>query len=66
MQPKRNTDTKVQVWYRTDRIFEHNKEWYFHTREKTIEGPFQSQRDSLEQLEMYINLKDTGIAYNYI
>ena len=45
-------DTKVrrgedaQLWYRSDRIFCSNGQWYFHTREGFHVGPYTTQFDA--------------------
>lgn len=64
MARKRKTDPKALTWYRTDRMIEDNGKWFFHTRELTIEGPFHSQADALTQLEIYINVQNSGILDN--
>ena len=33
-----------------------DSEWYFLTREGTVEGPFRSKEDAAKQLEVYIRL----------
>jgi len=35
--------------------------WFFLTREKTIEGPFDCRADAIEQLEVYIQLAVNGM-----
>ena len=61
MAHKRKSDLKVKAWYRTDRMLEHDGKWFFHTREKTIEGPFNSERDAASQLALYISLQHSGL-----
>ena len=61
MAHKRKSDSKVKAWYRTDRLAKHDDKWFFHTREKTIEGPFINEHDAQSQLETYINLQHSGL-----
>jgi hypothetical protein len=61
MAHKRETDPKVKAWYRTDRMVEHGGKWFFHTRENTIEGPFNCEHDAQFQLETYISLHHFGL-----
>ncbi len=42
-------------------MFMDGGEWYFHTREKTIEGPFDDFLDAQATLEMYIGIENGGI-----
>jgi hypothetical protein len=45
-------------------MLEHDGKWYFHTREKTIEGPFTSEHDAQSQLKIYIDLHNSGVLSN--
>jgi hypothetical protein len=35
--------------------------WFFATREGTLEGPFECERDALDQLEVYVRLAVNGM-----
>lgn len=48
-------------WYRTERIVNDHGKWYFLTRERTIEGPFECKVDAVEQLEVYLRLADNDL-----
>ncbi len=61
MANKRQTDPITRSWFRTDRVTEDKGVWYFHTREKTTEGPFPSMFDAQNQLERYINVQTSGM-----
>jgi hypothetical protein len=42
--------------------------WYFHTREGSIEGPFDCRVDAIHQLEVYVRLAENDLlnkAYNF-
>ena len=41
----RNNEKK-QTWFRSERVFNCNGEWYFHTREGIDVGPYLSQFDA--------------------
>lgn len=40
--------------YRTDRLYQVDGRWYFVTREKTREGPYNSQMDASQGIDRYI------------
>lgn len=40
--------------FRSDRFCQINGLWYFMTREKTQEGPFQSRMEASQEVERYI------------
>lgn len=42
--------------FRTERIVNDSGEWYFLTREGSVEGPFRCQEDAERSLEIYINM----------
>ena len=57
MAVRRKSDPPVaRSQFRTDRMLVDNGLWFFLTREGTIEGPFECQRDATDQLEVYIRL----------
>ncbi len=41
-------------WYRSDRFFKVNGEWYFSTREKIDVGPFDSLENASQGLALFI------------
>ena len=46
--------------FRTERMFESAGGWYFYTREGSTEGPYESQLDAQQRLDVYteiMNLK---------
>ncbi len=51
---KRKSDQKTQSWFRSERMFREPQGWYFHTREGTVEGPYNSENWAKEQLKAYI------------
>ena len=61
MADKRKTDTERRSWFRSDRFFSEQGKWYFHTREGTIEGPFDCPMKANNNLETYIRLKQSGL-----
>jgi hypothetical protein len=42
--------------FRTKRVVQDGNGWYFLTREGTIEGPFRTEKDAKEQLDMYVRM----------
>ncbi len=59
---KRKDDLKTQTRFRSDRIFEHNSEWFFYTREGTIEGPFKQQLEASHHVKIYIEMMASRLA----
>ncbi len=43
-----------QLWYRSDRIFRSNGQWYFHTREGFHVGPYRTQFDAEVESSMLV------------
>ncbi len=54
MHSTRNGDSAPGNWFRTDRFFQSEGEWYFMTREGSVEGPFESRRDAANRLATYL------------
>ena len=44
----------VRPWFRTERYYHTNDGWWYLTREKTEEGPFASQLEAANELNLYI------------
>ena len=59
---KRKEDLEKQARFRTDRIIQHDGEWFFCTREGTIQGPFVDQFEADYQLKTYIDIMASGLA----
>jgi hypothetical protein len=53
---RRDDAPAVRSRFRTDRVMKSDSEWYFLTREGTVEGPFRSKEDAAKHLEVYIRL----------
>ncbi len=51
--------------YRTDRMVCDGGQWFFFTREKTVEGPFECREDAVEHLEVYIRLAANDMLHQY-
>ena len=64
MAHKRTSDPAERTWFRSNRMFRDGLKWYFHTREKTTEGPFHSELHALAQLEIYIALQQSSFLAN--
>ena len=63
MKGKRKGDHPgTKIWFHTDRMINENGQWYFATREGTIEGPFSSEVRASEALEAYIGMLDMKIS----
>ena len=42
----RRCEEEARTWFRSDRFFRSNDNWYFHTREGTAVGPYRSRFDA--------------------
>ena len=47
-------DTRTR--FRSERIVNDGGEWYFLTRERSVEGPFRCQEEAAKRLEIYIRM----------
>ena len=45
-------DEKKRTWFRSERVFNWNGGWYFHTREGIDVGPYESQLEADIEAEM--------------
>ncbi len=61
MADKRKTDRTSRSWFRSDRFFLEQGKWYFHTREGTVEGPFDCPLKANSHLDTYIRLHQSGL-----
>jgi hypothetical protein len=52
---------KQRTWYRSDRMMEQNGQWYYLTREGTIEGPYDTRLKAVGALEAFIEAKALGL-----
>lgn len=50
----RDDDQSDRTWFRSDRFFTEGPNWYFSTRENTVEGPFGSREEAETGLMMYL------------
>jgi hypothetical protein len=61
MSAKRQSDLQQRAWFRADRFFQHEGQWYFHTREGSMEGPFADRFAARERMESYIKAMNSGM-----
>ncbi len=59
----REDDQNQKTWFRSDRFFNEGPDWFFSTRENTVEGPFSSREDAEAGLMMY--LRDMQVRERY-
>lgn len=52
---KRNSDGAASTHYRSDRISSVNGQYFFSTREGTLEGPFFTRFDAEREVAQYIS-----------
>jgi len=54
MADMREGDTQPHPRFRKSRFFHSLDQWYFITREGTVEGPFEDRADAEKMLESYL------------
>ena len=55
MTSKRKGESEPRPRFRGSRFFHSMDEWYFVTRERTVEGPFEHQVEAETMLETYLD-----------
>ena len=57
---QRKGESVSHARFRSDRFFQDAGDWYFHTREGTVEGPFQYRLAAENRLQDYIKVMNSG------
>lgn len=60
MDDRRTTDEQAYTKFRPSRFIKDGGEWYFSTREGTMEGPFELKLDAESRLASYIKIMASG------
>jgi hypothetical protein len=47
--------------FRTERMVKNDGQWYFYTREKSMEGPFETKLDAQERLDVYLQILNLNL-----
>ena len=58
---RRNDPPGARTRYRTERLTEEGGQWYFTTREGTIEGPFADKSKALEGVQRFLRIKELDL-----
>ena len=62
MAKKRKSDPPgARTRYRTNRFVREGKNWFFFTREGTIEGPFADELNASEGLQVYLQVLNMNL-----
>ncbi len=61
MIPMRKGESEPQPRFRESRFFHSMDEWYFLTRERTVEGPYGRRVEAEKMLETYLNGLDATV-----
>jgi hypothetical protein len=61
MTPIRKGESEPQPRFRESRFFHSMDEWFFVTRERTVEGPFKYRVEAEKMLEAYLNWLDATV-----
>jgi hypothetical protein len=62
MEAKRKDDQETRARFRSERVVKDGDEWYFCTREGTIQGPFVDEWEANYQLQKYIDIMMSDLA----
>ena len=63
MKGKRTDDRPgTHIWFRSERMTNNNGQWYFVTREGTVEGPYAGELQAHTALDNYIRFAQLNIA----
>jgi hypothetical protein len=58
---QRKSDVEATVRFRSDRFFRNGGRWYFETRERKIQGPFEDRLEAQRHLEAYIRVESLDL-----
>ena len=62
MASKRADDPDTnRSWFRSDRLVEEAGQWYFLTREGTVEGPYDSKVEAMEKINLYARVMEAHL-----
>ena len=61
MADKRKDDTHTYNQFRRDRFVQDQCQWYFLTREGTVEGPYESKVQAMEHLDLYAKVMSANL-----
>jgi len=59
-------DSETQLDYthlRTNRIFEKSGNWFFYTREGTVEGPYMDEWEAKTWVDLYVSFIGSGLPF---
>jgi hypothetical protein len=56
MARRRNQDSGTKTFFRTNRMFRENGEWFFTTRGGTTQGPFADREEAEKELAEYVEI----------
>jgi hypothetical protein len=62
MTDRRKEDSDSRTHFRSPRLFEEKGQWFFHTREGTIEGPYRDRQRAVEMLDAYVRTINSPFA----
>ena len=62
MQDRRSNDSSTGSFFRSERMVKEGNQWYFTTREGTIQGPFPSRHIAEKELREYIEIMIASAA----
>ena len=57
-----NDESNKSLYFRSDRISVINNQFYFSTREGTMEGPYRTKEEALWEIEAYIRRMTTKVS----
>lgn len=62
MTARRKEDiNETRSWFRSDRLFQEGNQWFFLTREGTVEGPYADRFEALRMLDAYVMVMNSSL-----
>ncbi len=65
--PQKRVGEADKFWFRSNRFFKVETQWYFTTRENLNVGPFVTKKDAVDGLDLFINcIEEQKRDVNYV
>ena len=62
MNTQRKSDKQANSHFRAERYFQTGGQWFFNTREGTIEGPFTTRESAEDYFKVYVQTVNFAVA----
>lgn len=55
-------ELETRSWFRSDRMFQEGRNWFFQTREGTVEGPYGDRMEAARRLDAYVMVMNSSFG----